>query len=129
MGQRLQQRKVEIDLILSSPAKRAKETAKTIAEQISLESRKIQWLESVYAAGSQTLLHLIQKLDDTLHNVMLVGHNPGMTTLAEHLTGVEIDNIPTCGIVAVDFEVASWKDIGAVKGKLAFYDYPKKSQA
>lgn len=128
MGQRLQQRKTEIDLILSSPAKRAKETAEVLAEQISHVPREIQWFESVYAAGSQSLLHLVQKIDDTYQNVLLVGHNPGLTMLAERLTGIEIDNIPTCGIVAVDFEIASWKNIKNTTGKLVFFDYPKKSQ-
>ena len=128
MGQRLQQRKTEIDLILSSPAKRAQETAKIIAEQIALDPREIHWFESIYTAGSQTLLHLVQKIENAFQNVMLVGHNPGLTTLAERLTGTEIDNIPTCGIAAIDFEVDSWKKIGDAKGKLVFFDYPKKSQ-
>ncbi len=128
MGKKLRERKTKIDLIISSPAKRAKRTAEIIAGIISQDPRGILWLESVYAASSQTLLHLVQKIEDAFQNVMLVGHNPGLTTLAERLTGREIDNIPTCGIVAIEFEVDSWKNIRDKTGKLEFFDYPKKLQ-
>ncbi len=128
MGQKLQQRKTQIDLIISSPAKRAKNTAEFIAGKISYYPREILWLESVYTASSQTLFNLVHKIEDTFQNVMLVGHNPGLTSLAERLTGREIDNIPTCGIVAVDFEVDSWKHIKDMPGKLVFFDYPKKTR-
>ncbi len=128
MGQRLRKRKTEIDLIISSPAKRAKKTAEILAKPISIVPREIQWLESVYAAGSQTLLHIVRKIDNACQNVMLVGHNPGLTILAERLTGIKINNIPTCGIVAVDFEVDSWNSIRDAKGRLVFFDFPKKSQ-
>jgi len=56
---------------------------------------------------------------------MMFGHNPGFTWLANGLTKEAIENIPTCGIVAIDFDVSSWNEIGKQSGTLRFFEYPK----
>lgn len=129
MGQRLKKAGECPDLIISSPAKRAAKTAKILAREIGYPSEDIRWLDSLYGAGTQTMLEIVGDLGDSVGSVMLVAHNPGLTFFAEHLTGVAVENIPTSGVFTVDFDLASWKGIHESEGKLVFFDYPKKPEA
>lgn len=126
MGKRLKEMQIQPDLILSSPAKRAHKTAKIIAKEIDFPKKQIVTDESIYAAGVSTLLDLIRKIDDSFRQVILIGHNPGFTDLANYLTNAQLDNIPTCGIFCTDFDIQSWKDVAEGKGTFVFFDYPKK---
>ena len=126
MGKRLKNRDVKPDLIISSPAKRALKTARIIAEEIGYPKVKIVTHASIYGEGMSALLELIRNLDDSHNRVIMFGHNPDFTMLAEHLTDHRVGNMPTCGIFCVDFEVDSWKQISERKGLFVFFDYPKK---
>lgn len=126
MGERLRARKARPSLILSSPARRAKSTAQMIARAIGYPAEFLQFERRIYAAGHGTLLDVIAGQDDGCSDLMLVGHNPGLTVLANHLAPeLEIDNLPTTGIVAIDFDVDHWSALATVRGRLVFYDYPK----
>ena len=126
MGRRLKKANVQTDLIISSPAKRAHKTAKIIAKEIGFPKKRILTDEAIYLADVPTLLDVIQHIDNAFQQVILVGHNPGFTDLATYFTEVQIDNIPTCGIFCIDFDIQSWKEVSARKGKFIFLDYPKK---
>src|SRR5262245_44557478 len=82
MGKRLAKRDAVPDLILSSPAVRALETAEIIAEKLDYRRKDIVVVDRLYGVAADDLLALIQKLDDKLQRVMLFGHNPGLTELA-----------------------------------------------
>ena len=126
MGKRLKASHVLPDLILSSPAKRAAATAKIIAEEIGYPKKQIVYEHAIYEAGVETLLDILRQLDENVQQVALCGHNPGLTMFAEYVSGVLIENIPTCGIFCVDFATDSWREIGERKGTVVFFDYPKK---
>ena len=127
MGERLKkEHKAKPDLILSSPAKRALRTAKIIAKEIDYPEGKIEIKDSLYGSGVQAMLNIIQYLDGSLNEVMLFGHNPDLTSLANFLSNYEVENIPTCGVFCVDFEIKSWKHVEGGKGMFKFFDYPKK---
>lgn len=125
MGERLAKAKVKPDLIVSSPAQRALKTARVIADAIGYPRKQISEQKSIYEASHAALLELVQRFDDTFQHVMLFGHNPAFTYLANSLIREHIENVPTCGIVCIDFDVSSWADIGSDKGQLVFFDYPK----
>ncbi|MCL4792623.1 MAG: histidine phosphatase family protein, partial [Gammaproteobacteria bacterium] len=63
---------------------------------------------------------------DAFRNIIVCGHNPGLTELANRLAGSDIDNIPTCGMVAIDLDLENWTGISNASGSLQIYDYPKK---
>lgn len=126
MGQRLKQHGVLPDLMLSSPAKRALRTARTIAKELDYPKGDILIEDGLYLQGISAILQVIRALDDRHDTIMLFGHNPDFTTLAEHLTDYQIDNIPTCGIFCIDFNVGSWKEVAEANGNFVFFDYPKK---
>jgi phosphohistidine phosphatase len=125
MGRKLFEMGVKPDLIMSSPALRAKMTAEFVAEQLKYETDKIVFEEDMYESSTRTLLGFINNLDDQLHCVMLFGHNPTHSYLAEYLTKTEIGNIPTAGVVCVEFEIDSWKEISEGLGKMKWFLYPK----
>lgn len=126
MGKRLCTQGIRPDMIVSSPAKRARKTARQIAKVTGLGKKNVIVLEKIYAASPRELLEIIQDFDDTASVVLMVGHNPETTMLANALGDLEIDNVPTCGIVALDFKVSSWKEVAKNKGRLVFFDYPRK---
>jgi len=126
MGQRLRLANIRPDLIISSPAKRAGKTTKIIAAQIEYPKKEILWNESLYAAGTLTLLRILREIADTVEQAMLVGHNPGLTLLAEFLAKEAVDNIPTSGVFAMDLDITSWSQTEEGCGIPVFFDYPKK---
>ncbi|MBX9853514.1 MAG: histidine phosphatase family protein [Cytophagaceae bacterium] len=126
MGKKLSEMDVKPDLIMSSPAARAKLTAEFIAEQLRYDTEKIIFNEDIYEASVRSLLAIINELSDDYNKVMLVGHNPTFTYIAEYLTKKNIDNIPTCGIVNIEFNVDSWKEVSGDIGNLKWFIYPKK---
>lgn len=129
MGERLRARKARPSLIVSSPAKRAKSTAKIIAHTLGYPQEFLQFERRVYSADYRTLLDIIAGQDDACSDLMLVAHNPSLTVLANHLTrGFDVDNVPTTGIVAIDFDVQHWSDLATVPGRLVYFDYPKNEE-
>jgi len=126
MGKILKKRKVSPSLMISSPATRAVTTARTIAEKINYPLEKIQYSEKIYLASERELLRLIEGIDDKRKKVMLVGHNPGFTSLANYFTNQYVSNVPTCGVFCVNLKLASWALIEANCGEFKFFEYPKK---
>lgn len=124
MGRRLKEKAILPDLLLSSPANRAITTARTIADEIGYDQGKIATDEAIYHAGAATLLDIIRKQANRYNSLMLFGHNPGFTDLANQLAEEYLDNISTCGILALKFTIDSWKTLE--EGEVIFYDYPKK---
>ncbi len=126
MGERLREQGVLPSGILSSPAKRAKQTARKIAKETGFSKQKIDYIASIYHADEFQLLHVIQRADNQLNTLFVVGHNFAITDLASLLTQRSFDNIPTAGVVGIRFN-DRWSDIQRGEGELVFYDYPKRS--
>jgi phosphohistidine phosphatase len=125
MGKRLAKHGVRPDLILSSPATRALTTAEAIAEQIGYPSQAIVVNDRLYISSAGELLAVVRKLDNALERVMLFGHNPGLTDLADQLSSDKIDNIPTCGVVQLTFDIDAWTSIGTDKAAHVEVDSPR----
>jgi len=125
MGARLGERGVMPDIIISSPAKRAKTTAEIIAKEIGYK-KKILFDENIYEASVDKLSKILRMIDDKNRTVFLVGHNPSLNELAYKLAGFN-ENIPTCGIVEIEFKCRKWAEIAPANAKLVMFDYPKKS--
>lgn len=125
MAKRLKERGIAPDLIMSSTAARALETAQLMAKVLDYSEKQIQKDRSLYHAGSESLLKAIQKVDDKNEMVMLFGHNPGLTEFANDFLGEDISNIPTAGVLACQLKAGSWKEASMGGAKLLFFDYPK----
>jgi phosphohistidine phosphatase len=127
MGRKLHELNVKPDLIISSPANRAKYTAEFIAEQLQYDTDKILLQEEIYEASVRSLLSIINELPDNCNEIMIVGHNHTFTYIGEYLTKKNLDNIPTCGVVQIEFEIDSWKEVSEGTGNLKMFIYPKNA--
>ena len=125
MGNRLAAQHIRPQIIVSSPAVRALTTAKVIASAVGYQAAEIITDERIFHAYSLQLLEVIRDFDASLHHVMLIGHNPGLTDLVEQLAQAGISNIPTCGIVMLGFSVDRWRDVSNGAGEILLFDYPK----
>lgn len=124
MARRLAGRKIVPDRIVSSPACRAKETARCIAEGVGFVPVEIEFDEGLYLGTVTYHLQVIEQAFAGCDILFLVGHNETITELGEFLTGSYLGNVPTAGIVAVGYgEHGFSKEEG--EGKLLFFDYPK----
>jgi len=125
MGKWLRARKIVPDLIISSPAVRASTTAKIFSEVLSYPSDRIRYHDQMYGTSVSTLLDIIKKTEESVKSLMIFGHNPEITSLANTLSDSYIDNIPTCGIYALNVIVKKWQDISHKCGNLDFFQFPK----
>lgn len=128
MGRKLRKRGVQPDLVVSSPARRALDTAKLLAGECGIPEKNILVVASVYDSYPAKLLQIIRGFTDSCDTVLIVGHNPELTILANILGNLGIDNVPTCGIVALDFAVDSWDEVDEGGATLRFFDYPRKEE-
>lgn len=127
MGERLRVRGSVPDFFLSSPARRARKTARRIVEALGYPREKIRLDARLYLLGEEELSSLVREVPNESRRVFLVGHNPDLTGFAEWLSGENLGNIPTCGVVALRMNVPAWSAVGANTGTMLFFDYPKKS--
>jgi phosphohistidine phosphatase len=125
MGARLAEMGPPVDRVISSSAVRALSTAELVTQEMGLPWDEIQIEDSLYHATEEEMIDLINEQEDYIDGLMLFGHNPGMTYLVNDLSNLDLDNLPTCGVVVLQFEVESWKEIGEVGAASAEYDIPK----
>lgn len=124
MGEVLRDKKVKPELIICSPAKRTKKTSIEIANKLGYPVKNILFDEKLYEASSNTILGVLNSVDDKFESVMIFGHNPGLTLLNNYISNQYLDNIPTCGIVALQSE-KNWSAIGKNSCSHLFFEYPK----
>ncbi len=125
MAQRLRDKKIKIDIIIASPAKRASRTAKYFAEAFKQKKEDIVFKESLYLAEPAAFFSVIAATNDKFESIAIFSHNFGITDFANTLTEVRIDNIPTCGVFAIKAACTKWADFKEAKKEFLFFDYPK----
>jgi|SRR6185436_9108429 len=126
MGKVLKDHGVKPDLIITSPAVRALTTAKIIAQKTGFDENQVISEPKLYLESKSKLLKEINAFNDMYNTIFVIGHNPGLTDLVNMLSGTEIENVPTSGAVAIQFECNSWQEVEKRKGKKLFFEVPKK---
>ena len=125
IGTKLKNMGIIPDVMISSPASRAIQTATIFAEKMGFDKKNIVELEDIYhGLTTSGFLGLIQKLPENTGVVFFFGHNPGFQYFAGNLLDRFYDVMPTCSTVAIDFNVESWKKVEARSGKKAFQLVP-----
>jgi phosphohistidine phosphatase len=127
MGQRLRARNARPTLLLTSPAVRARRTAQIIAREIGYPAEFLQREEDLYLASPDQIVAVLARQENTFRDVVVCGHNPGLTELANRLTGAGIDNIPTTGVVVIGLSLDRWSELDGARGELLLFDYPRRS--
>lgn len=124
MGRVMREKKLKPDLILCSPSKRTKQTAKHIIDSSKIKS-EITYDERIYEASTADLFELLKAQDAKLACILLIGHNPGMESLLTHLTGAE-ELFPTAALAKVSLDIEKWKGIKDGAGKMDWILRPKE---
>jgi phosphohistidine phosphatase len=138
MGEVLAQFDSVPDRILSSPARRAKQTAELVAKACGFR-KAIRWEDSFYEGDSEDLIAALQRLPETVERVLLIGHNPileetvallaaSFSPVAAAAEGWAI-KIPTAGLVCLNLEIMEWKDLQPGDGVLLWFIIPKLVKA
>lgn len=123
MGGMLYKNHIQPQKILSSPAKRARQTAILIKETAQIEAN-INYVEGIYEASPLRLLNIVSEVEDKVDSILLIGHNPGLEGFVKMLTR-ESYELPTATIVRIDLDIESWHEITVNRGKVSLYVRPK----
>lgn len=111
------------EAIVSSPAKRAKQTSELVREAARFEAQ-IVYDKRIYEASITTLLEVVSEFDASIEKVLLVGHNPGFEALLNHLTG-EHQHLPTACLAEIHLRLDNWSNISQAHGTLASLIKPR----
>lgn len=124
MGELMQKKGFCPEIILSSPAVRAGDTAEFLKQGGSL-SAKIRFDDRIYEASPPSLRQIVAGLDDSLESAMLVGHNPGIEGFIRLLTG-QLEPMPTAALAVIGLNIQNWNSIDGRCGELRALYRPKE---
>ena len=126
MGERLRARGESIDAVVSSPALRAQTTAELFSRACGFAPADIVIDSNLYFLGSGSIEAVIRAQEKRLQAVVLVFHNPDITQFANSIDyGFQVDNIPTCGLVRLNCDIARWSDWSRDHASIDYFDFPK----
>jgi phosphohistidine phosphatase len=115
------------DLMISSTANRAIQTARLFADILEYKQESIVQLDELYDGfTTHEFLGMLDQHGNNNDSVMIFGHNPSIEYLAFNLSVEFYEYVPTCTVIGIEFDVSDWKDIEARSGKICLYEFPKK---
>lgn len=128
MAEKLFNRNASIDLFISSTALRARKTCECFCKAYGVDINKIHFSDKLYHAPAYVIYSVIESIEDKNNSAAVFCHNPGITDFVNTLTEHDrIDNMPTCGIIAVQADTDTWKNFESAEKKILFFDYPKNN--
>ena len=110
-------------VIWSSFASRALTTARIFQEELGISDKDFEVKNELYTFNGGQLLEIVQNCDDAINYLMVFGHNPAITHAVNRLGDHNFENVPTTGLVMLEFETDSWKNLE--NGKTLLYLFPK----
>jgi len=114
------------DIVISSPAQRALQTAQIFVEQMFELPFVIQQEESLYFEGVLPSINLIKQVDNHLNTIFMFGHMPDIAALFTELSSEFVLEYPTCTVAHIQFEIENWGNIQPQSGKKMLLLCPKK---
>lgn len=124
MGKLLRGKGIMPSLIMSSPAKRAYDTACIFAETLGYSIDKIEQNDALYFSGMPQILEVIQQTNSSHDDIFVVGHNPDTLDLVNNYSLTDYENVPTAGVACIQFEVDNWSDVTLQNGIFRWLDFP-----
>ncbi|WP_373516832.1 histidine phosphatase family protein [Pricia sp.] len=123
VSNKFKSQEVAIDAVFSSPANRALHTCMIFLRQLNYPFIKFQVTNELYDFSGERILKFVRNLDDDFDTVLIFGHNEAFTNVANSLGNSYIDNVPTTGLVQLDFKVKDWASL--TKGTTTQTIFPK----
>lgn len=112
-----------IDKVLCSPAERAYSTAKIVLSHLNISDNIFSLEPRLYDFGGNQVIETIKDCNDSVDTLMIFGHNHAFTSIANLYGSEKIDNVPTAGVVVIQFDIEKWKNLSV--GKTLLKIYPK----
>ncbi|MDP7121804.1 MAG: histidine phosphatase family protein [Candidatus Marinimicrobia bacterium] len=125
MGRILRDESVMFDQIISSPAKRAITTARTIASEMGYSEDNIAEERRFYGAHPSTIIEILKDLDNSVSHAAVFGHNPTFHSLVEQLVNTTIEKFPTCAAATISLDIDTWRELKAASGTLTAFRLPR----
>ena len=129
MARKLIKAGIHVDRLISSPARRARNTAELFAREFDVKESDIVILNELYHAQPGTFQQVVATLDDEDNTVALFSHNPGITAFVNTLCSIRLDNMPTCSVFAVKSGSPKWSEFHSGDLEFLFFNYPKSAAA
>lgn len=123
IGKWLADNLTRLDLVVCSPATRARQTWRLAGERFEPKIRT-RYDERVYAAGPRELMSVLEELDDEIGTAGVVGHNPGLAELVETLSGERVE-LKTSTVAVLRWE-GTWADVWARRAALVTHATPRE---
>tara|TARA_B100000902_G_C27217129_1_gene867638 strand:- start:352 stop:846 length:495 start_codon:yes stop_codon:yes gene_type:complete len=124
MSEKLSLKISSVDLLLSSSSRRTVLTSKFFIDKIKINN--VKYSDDLYHSDHSKIIDKIQKVDNKVNSLMLIGHNPGLTYLVNHFSNIQLYNLSTAGIVVLDLLIDSWKEIVTIKNQDVYWmKFPK----
>jgi phosphohistidine phosphatase len=124
MAGKLLSRGVNVEQIISSSAKRTIKTTALLNQVLGVPKAMVSYNKDLYLAAPKEIIKQIQQTNDSINELMIVAHNPGVTQVVNFLAKEHFENIPTSGMACILFDIESWSELKN-NGKLGFFIYPK----
>ncbi len=124
MAGKLLSRGVSVEKIISSSAKRTRKTTGLMNQVLGVPEAMVSFNKELYLAPPKEIIKQIQETNDSINELMIIAHNPGVTQVVNFLAKEHFENIPTSGMACILFDIESWSELKN-NGKLGFYIYPK----
>ena len=115
LSKHLKNKILKIDLVLSSDAVRARNTADIFMDNLNISQEIFNLNHSLYDFSGENLTQTIKACDDSINHLMIFGHNHAITSFVNTYGDKYIDNVPTCGVTIIEFEINFWKNINQGK--------------
>lgn len=123
VSKRLVDKVLDVNLLLSSDAIRAKNTADIFISNLGISKKDVFFNHDLYDFEGRGLLRVIENCDNSIKNLMIFGHNNAITAFVNTYGNQYVDNVPTSGVVIIEFNIKEWSDLK--QGKTMFTLFPK----
>lgn len=119
----LKKSRLEVDKVLSSDALRAKLTTNVFISNLNIDKDLVSLSYNLYDFSGINLTKAIKEVEASINCLMVFGHNHAITDFVNTYGDKYIENVPTCGVTIINFDIENWKDLN--KGKTIYTLFPK----
>ncbi len=126
VAETLSKKKINFDIVYTSPANRAIHTATIFSRVLKVPVQKIEIKDQLYSESDSEVIQFLKGIPENYNNVLIIGHNPTFTELANRFLKQRISNLPTAGAVLLELKCDSWNQIGPVSVVKDNLFFPKK---
>lgn len=125
MASKLKSLGLKPDLIICSPARRTRQTAEYFCDKLKYDTARVQFDKRIYESSAEDILQVVQQVEPDIRTLVIIGHNPSLTYFVNLFIEEKIEELPTTGVVWIEFKTGNWEIYRNTTGKLKYFLTPK----